>query len=385
MSSRTKLAIIIGSVVAVIVSLVVCIVLVKGIPDVDDIKNQIEKQSFVQVTKSEPKTKRPKATEATTRELTSATVTNTETTVFQPVTENNLTTTPSNGVTSAGKVYLTSVSLQSLPNKVTYYIGDSFSTSGSYLTARYSDGSSRTVTGTVEQYPDMYTAGSKSVAVYYSDSYGNKKYTNYTITVKTPSVSLSSTSVYLDVGETYYGLYAETDPQGLSVSWVSSSPSIASVDSSGNITARNSGSASITASISYKGRTYTSYRCTVTVSDEITTVAPSTLSIYDVDWYECTYYDTYVRFDDISGYISSNYYLDYVEIGLEGPVYINGNYDTIEQSFSFYSDDITSTRFDLNDYYYDFDYIYGEDYILYVYAEDESGEYIYDEWNLTLD
>lgn len=84
-----------------------------------------------------------------------------------------------------------------------------------------------------------------------------------TITVKTPSVKLSETSATLVKGKTLK-LKATTAPSDLAVTWKSSNTSVATVSSSGTVTAKKAGSATITASITYKGVTYKK-NCKITV------------------------------------------------------------------------------------------------------------------------
>lgn len=373
MSSRTKLAIIISSVLVVVVSLAVCLVVVKCLPDLDYIKYRLENQSQVEITKATKVPETEVSTDAVT--ITDTSVVPTTSTTFT-----QLNTAPTTRpTTTSGAAYLSSIAISSLPNKTTYYIGDSFSTSGMSVTARYSNGTTRSVSGTIESYPDMYSSGRKEVSVYYTDSYGNKKYDYFTITVKSPYVSLSTTStIYLDVGEYEY-ISSYSDPNYLTVTWKSSAPSIASVNSAGKITALKSGTAYISASITYNGRVYTSSSCKVYVTEpetEVVTQAPSTLSINDVGWFEWSYYDNVLWFTHLTGYVSSNYYLEYVQVGIEGPVYINGEYDIIKQYYEFEEYEINSKRFTLDDYLLnlEFDYIQGEEYLFYVYAKDSSGE-----------
>ncbi len=55
------------------------------------------------------------------------------------------------------------------PTKTEYAVGDEFDPSGIVVTAEYSDGSSKTVTGYTLSEPDMSTAGEKTVTVTYSE------------------------------------------------------------------------------------------------------------------------------------------------------------------------------------------------------------------------
>ena len=79
-------------------------------------------------------------------------------------------------------VELTSISINSMPGKATYYIGDSLDTSGLTLKLTYSDGSTETVSSGFETSGfSSETAGTKTVTV----SYGGKT-TSFTVTVNEP-------------------------------------------------------------------------------------------------------------------------------------------------------------------------------------------------------
>lgn len=156
-------------------------------------------------------------------------------------------------------VVLSSISIYCKPSKITYYIGDSLNTSGLQLKLTYSDGSTKTVSsGFTTSGFSSTTAGTRTVTV----SYGGKT-TTFNVTVNTPSVSLSSTSKSMRVGDTVT-LTATTTPSGQTVTWTSSNTSVATV-SGGTITAKASGSATITAKFTYNGNTY-SKTCSVTVT-----------------------------------------------------------------------------------------------------------------------
>lgn len=83
------------------------------------------------------------------------------------------------------------------------------------------------------------------------------------ITVKNPSLKLDKTSVTLSV-KSSVTLSATTMPSSATVTWKSSDASVAKVSSSGKVTGVKAGTATITASISYHGKTYKS-TCKVTV------------------------------------------------------------------------------------------------------------------------
>lgn len=97
-----------------------------------------------------------------------------------------------------------------------------------------------------------------------------------TVTVITPSVSLSASSISLTVGNSQT-LTANTSPSGSSVSWSSSNKSVATV-SGGKVTAVAEGSATITAQITYDGKTYKA-TCSVTVAKPSISVTSSASTI----------------------------------------------------------------------------------------------------------
>lgn len=75
------------------------------------------------------------------------------------------------------------------------------------------------------------------------------------ITVKTPSIKLNKTSASVTV-KSSITLSAKVAPSSASVKWKSSNTSVAKVSSSGKVTGVKAGTATITASFSYGGKTY---------------------------------------------------------------------------------------------------------------------------------
>ena len=161
------------------------------------------------------------------------------------------------------EIVLSSIEVYSNPSKTNYYIGDSFSGSGLVIKLTYSDGTTKNIsTGFTTSGFSAETAGTKTVTVYYQG-----KTATFTVTVDTPSVSLSSTGKTMSVGDTNT-LTATTTPSGQSVTWKSSDTSVATV-SNGTITAKATGIATITVEFTYNGIVY-SDTCTVTVVKENT-------------------------------------------------------------------------------------------------------------------
>lgn len=168
-------------------------------------------------------------------------------------------------------VELSSISIATQPSKKTYYIGDSLNTSGLQLELTYSDGSTETVSsGYIVSGFSSETAGTKTVTVNYEGLT-----TTFNVTVKTPTISISSTSKTLTVGDTAT-LTVTTTPSGQSVSWTSSNTNVVSV-SNGVVTAKASGTAVITAKLTYNGKTYSS-TCNITVNSTQKTLSSISIS-----------------------------------------------------------------------------------------------------------
>lgn len=168
-------------------------------------------------------------------------------------------------------VELSSISIVTQPSKKVYYIGNSLDTSGLQLKLTYSDGSTETVSsGYTTSGFSSTTAGTKTVTVTYEGLT-----TTFNVTVNTPSISLSQTSKTMTVGDRAT-LTATTTPSGQSVSWTSSNSSVASV-SNGVVTAKASGTATITAKFTYNGKTY-SKTCNITVNNVAKTLTSISIS-----------------------------------------------------------------------------------------------------------
>lgn len=101
-----------------------------------------------------------------------------------------------------------------------------------------------------------------------------------TVTVTEPinaSISLQPTSLSMRVGDTER-LAVATIPENQSVTWSSDNKGVASVDSSGKVTANAVGSTKITASITVDGQEYSS-TCTVSVSASNMTLNKTSLTL----------------------------------------------------------------------------------------------------------
>ena len=174
----------------------------------------------------------------------------------------------------AGKATL---SITSRPNKTSYYIGDKLNTAG--LTARYTDasGKAQTITSGFTTNVDMTSAGAKQVTVTYRDASST-----FSISVKEPSVTVTQEELNESLR-----LYATTDPAGQDVTWSSSNPRVAYFEGK-TLHAAGSGTAVISATMTYNGREY-SGSTTVVVGDRMDKEEPANYSfkIY------CNLYDLY--------------------------------------------------------------------------------------------
>lgn len=193
-------------------------------------------------------------------------------TITAKFTYNGITYSKTCSITVEEPVVLTGMTLYTHQlTKTSYYIGDSLNTSGLELYLTYSDGSTEYVTsGFSTSGFSSTTAGTKTITVSYEGFTDT-----FTVTVKTPSITLSSSSKAMLVGDSS-AIIATTTPSGQTVTWTSSNTSVATV-SGGTITAKAAGTATITAKFTYNGIAY-SKNCSVTVSNPVVTI--SSISVY---------------------------------------------------------------------------------------------------------
>lgn len=92
-----------------------------------------------------------------------------EYTVSVSYTENEITKSTSYGITVEDPIVVTSLTATGTPTKTTYFVGDSFNSTGLTITAHFSDGSDDVVTEETQWSPDPLTAGTTSVTGTYED------------------------------------------------------------------------------------------------------------------------------------------------------------------------------------------------------------------------
>lgn len=139
------------------------------------------------------------------------------------------------------------ITITTLPDKTSYKVGDSFSTDGMVVEAKFTNGAAFEIAGYTCSGYNMNKAGTYTVKVSYSGFTDS-----FTIVVKEKvipptSISLSNSNLTLIVGDTYRLSYSilPTDTTQKSVTWASSSPAVASIES-GTVTAEAAGSSVIT-------------------------------------------------------------------------------------------------------------------------------------------
>ena len=189
-------------------------------------------------------------------------------------------------------VKLARIETTTLPTKTTYYLGESLNTSGITVMAYYTDSTSKTVTPSCTYTGFSSTnVGAVTVTVSYSEG-GLTRTTTFSVTI-TDSKPVNSVTVSPDIVSLTSGgtrrltaTVLPADATNKAVTWSSSSASVATVDSSGNVTAVGNGSAVITATAADNGLTAT---CDVTVASMMpgtsSYIGPKSTINPDVDYY----------------------------------------------------------------------------------------------------
>ena len=161
-----------------------------------------------------------------------------------------------NGITAS---YAVTVKKLTISGTKTLYVGGSktFKTNGTGSIAwSSSDKTIATVSSTGKV--KALKAGTVKIT---AKSNGTK--VTYTLTVKTPSIKLNKTSSTIEQNKSVT-LKATVAPSSMSVKWTSNNSSVAKVSSTGKVTAVAPGTATITATGTYAGKTYKK-TCKVTI------------------------------------------------------------------------------------------------------------------------
>ena len=167
---------------------------------------------------------------------------------------------------------LTSISITKQPTKTTYYINESFDSTGMVVTGYYDDGTSKDVTKSCSFSPSTFSSiGTKTVTVSYSD-----KTTSLTVTVKDyEQVNLTGlnptiTNTTIEEGDSVQisPNYAPSDAYPYpSVTYSSSNTNVAQVSNTGLVSGLAEGSATITITATQSPRVY-SQTIDITVTEK---------------------------------------------------------------------------------------------------------------------
>lgn len=189
-----------------------------------------------------------------------------------------------------------SFEISSKPTKMTYYIGDSIGNAdGLKVKVTYSDTTTDSLdsSGLIDVKfnagrsagdsdvltPKHVSNGKANVNVYYE---GIDSVQSFSVTAKTPSISIGSSDITLEAGKTQKNITATVDaPEGYTLSWKVADSSIASIKGTDKveIAGKDPGKTTVTAVLKYQGYEYTD-TIDITVNAPTPTISiPSTLSI----------------------------------------------------------------------------------------------------------
>ncbi|MDR1409840.1 MAG: Ig-like domain-containing protein [Oscillospiraceae bacterium] len=192
-------------------------------------------------------------------------------------TESGITKTATQAVTVAKKSP-TGITITTKPAKTAYIEGESFSKAGMVVTAAFNNGTSAAVTNYTVSPANALKTSDKTVTVSYTEN-GATKTAPVTITVqaKPTAIKFNTISTTLGVGESY-ATAATVTPSGAVAlrKYVSSNTKVATVDSNGVIKAVAAGTATITVTTNYNGKTAA---FTVTVKPALTKIVYKTTTV----------------------------------------------------------------------------------------------------------
>lgn len=141
-----------------------------------------------------------------------------------------------------------SISITNLPTQISYTVGDTFSTAGMTVEARFTDGTAFDIAGYTCTGYDLTKAGIQTITVSYGRFYDTFQINVQEKQIPPTSITLSDGNLTLLVGDQYqlgYTLLPVDTTQKI-VHWASSNPSVISV-AEGVIQAQSIGSAVVTA------------------------------------------------------------------------------------------------------------------------------------------
>lgn len=143
---------------------------------------------------------------------------------------------------------ISSIKITSLPSKTTYTVGDSFSTAGMVVEARFTDGTAFDLAGYSCSGYNMNKAGTQTVTVTYGSFHATFQITVKEKLIMPTSITLSDSRLTLLVGDEYQLGYKllPADTTQKTIQWTSSNSGVVSV-SEGVIQAKKEGTATITA------------------------------------------------------------------------------------------------------------------------------------------
>lgn len=202
-------------------------------------------------------------------------------------------------------IELSSISITTPPQKVSYTIGDTFNPAGMVVQAKYSDGSTANVTGYTVS-PQTMTLGTTSVTVSYTENGVTATATQaVTVSKRTPTLSVSPSSITLDATHPTATATVSTNSDG-AVSVSSSDGTVATATvASKTITVRSvnnkNGAATLTVRVA-ETETYKAASTTVPVSATFSRLPDGYTELQYLESTGTQYIDTNEQFDEEASY-----------------------------------------------------------------------------------
>ena len=155
---------------------------------------------------------------------------------------------------------LYSIEVTKYPTKTTYYVGDTLDTAGMEVTAKYSDNSTKTVTGWMCSPTKLNTKGTQKITVTYTEGGVSQTDTfDVTVTEKEPDPEVTFTSIKVTKSptKTVYEIGEALDTAGIEITATYSDGSTKTISASGcAFTGFDSGSAGTkTVTVTYQRKT----------------------------------------------------------------------------------------------------------------------------------